>query len=397
VLSSLTNFAVSVLAARQLSPEGFGSFALAMVLYFVAVGVTRALCGDVLLVRHSRNHTDEAALGSMSAAVGIGLVGALLVVVVAVFADADARPVLLALAVTLPLLCLQDTLRFVFIAAARGEMAFANDGVWAASQLVVLGTLVLWFDPTSWSLLLGWGLSAGVAAIVGLLQTSGWPAPWRAWAWLDRGRDLWPRFLGEFAATMGAWQVVLLGVGGIAGLTTLAAIRGCQVVFGPLHVANIGARLIAVPEGARAEADARRAVVLAARTALVLMALAALWTLVLLVLPDAFGIALLGETWPLTQGVLLPFGIFMAGEAAIFGAGIALRVLADAAAALRAALASATVLLLAGLSAAWFGDLATIGWALAASGVVGAIVWWAVVVCRTSFGEPQPVRPERKL
>ena len=390
----MTNFAVSVLRRGNSHADAFGSFAVAMILYFVAVGVTRAVCGDVLLVRHSRDPGPNASIDSVSASILIGSAAAVLVFGVAVFSGPDVRPALLALAVTLPVLCLQDTLRFVFIAGNRPDRAFVNDAVWAAAQIAILGAVVVWSDPGPGTLMLGWGLSAGVAAIAGLVLV-GSPRPQAARRWIEDGRSLWPRFLGEFVATMGTWQLVLLGVGGIAGLTALAGLRGCQVVFGPLHVANSGALLVAVPEGVRSRGDGPRAVQLGLRVAMVLMALGSLFTVAWLILPDRVGTAVLGDTWALTSEIVLPFGLFMTAEAAVFGAGVALRIRADAVGALRAAASSAGVMLVLLLGAAVWGSLSLIAWALAVSGVLGAIVWWTTVLLRMRSWHdlPLPVEP----
>ena len=43
-LSSLTNFALAVLVARQVSTAGLGAFGLAFTTYTITLGATRALC-----------------------------------------------------------------------------------------------------------------------------------------------------------------------------------------------------------------------------------------------------------------------------------------------------------------------------------------------------------------
>jgi O-antigen/teichoic acid export membrane protein len=52
-LSSLTNFAMSLIAAHVLAPREFGAFAVAFASYLVFLNLNRAFATDALLVRYS--------------------------------------------------------------------------------------------------------------------------------------------------------------------------------------------------------------------------------------------------------------------------------------------------------------------------------------------------------
>jgi O-antigen/teichoic acid export membrane protein len=263
-VSSLTNFVLAVLAARWLDPDDFGRFALVIAVYLLAVGLVRAVCGELLVVRFSGGPAREHAAAAFGATVLVALPISVAVAIAAVVA-VDARAGLLALAVTLPALLLQDVLRYFFVADARPAAAFGNDMVWVAAQLGILGGLLLADAITLGSLVAGWGAAAAVAALAGLVQARCVPDLRGGRSWFVTNRGLWNRYATEFGATTGAWQTTLFVVGGLAGLVAAGALRGAQVLYGPLHVVYFGARLAVVPDGVRAGAGDGMAVRRSAR------------------------------------------------------------------------------------------------------------------------------------
>jgi O-antigen/teichoic acid export membrane protein len=395
-LSSLSNFGLSVLVARSLDVTAFGAFGLALTTYLLAVGISRALVGDLLVVRHSAGAGAHVAGQAFGAVLVVGLAGAgVLVVVGAVMAAVPIGAVLVVLGLSLPGLLLQDTLRYFFVAIGRPARALANDAIWAGCQAGVLVLLLATGGAGLLTFVGAWAGGATVAAAIGLRQTGQRPRLSGAVPWLRAGGDLWPRFLAEFFATMGAWQLALYLVGGLAGLAPVGALRGAQVLFGPLHVVNYGARLVAVPEGVRARAggqrDVRRlvAVVLA-----VLVGIAAGWTAVVVALPDALGRALLGETWPSVAAISLPFGLFMVTEAAVFSIGIGLRILGTGRPIMWSAAWSSALLILVTLVCASSGDVRAVAVGLALAGSGGTILWARAlfqVIAATSAAEPEPL------
>src|SRR5690349_4503630 len=58
-LSSLTNFALLIVAAHELHRREFGALALAVAAYTVALGLTRAMVGEPLLVEYSSTDADD--------------------------------------------------------------------------------------------------------------------------------------------------------------------------------------------------------------------------------------------------------------------------------------------------------------------------------------------------
>ena len=195
-LSSITNFALAVLVARSVDVEGFGAFAIAFSGYLFAAGIAKAVASEPLMVRFS-GVTDPVALRSAGGeAVGTALVVGVLTEIVAVVAGyllgGELGAALLALGVVLPGLLLQDAWRFYFFAIGRPARATANDALWAVTQLVLVGVMVSRGTPKVSSLVLAWGASAAVCAVVGCFQAGVVPRMGRAAAWVGSHRDLAP-------------------------------------------------------------------------------------------------------------------------------------------------------------------------------------------------------------
>ena len=88
LLSSLTNLGLALLVARELDADDFGSFTLVYGCYVFAVGVSKALTSEPLLVRHTADSPQariKAIAESSGAALVIGVVIGVVFLVVASF------------------------------------------------------------------------------------------------------------------------------------------------------------------------------------------------------------------------------------------------------------------------------------------------------------------------
>jgi len=222
------------------------------------ISVARAYPMDPLAIRYVHAPPERWRAGA-SAATGTAFTAAVIVAVllglVSGFAGGLLNPVLAtalgSLAIVLPGLALQDAWRMAFFAAGRGRDAFLNDLVWA----VVLAPALLFAaqnDATVGGFTLAWGAAAGIAAIVGLLQSRVVPNPLRIRAWWREHHDLGSRFLAEASIRTASGQLVLYGVGLAAGLAAVGVIRQAQLVLAPVQVASQGINVTLVPEAVRA-------------------------------------------------------------------------------------------------------------------------------------------------
>lgn len=376
VLSSLSNFALSALVARGSSPETFGRFTLVFTLYLLALGVSRALGAEPLLSRFSAAFRWEAGAAVTGLAVALGAAAAVALGLAAALAPAGVRELLVALALILPGLLLQDAWRYVFFAEGQPRRAMLNDLVWLLSQAVVFSLLVLSHRTDALALCLGWGATGGLAAIFGCLQARLLPRPRAAWRWIREQRDLAVRFLAESMALVGSGQLVVYGVGASAGLAALGALRSGQIVFGPVQMLLTATLAVAIPEGSRLVRSHPRAVPIAyACLVLSLVGACAAWGIVVVALPDPWGLALLRDNWTASQSVLPGLAVSMALAAVGVAALVLLRIRGAARQSSRARLLAAALHPIGATIGAAVGDARGAVVGLAVVNAILAVFW----------------------
>jgi O-antigen/teichoic acid export membrane protein len=344
-------------------------------LYVFLLQLSRAISS--LVVRYSaapQTWRDGAAKAS-GIALLFGLVSGCLTFAVALAFPEPLRSALIAMAIVLPGLILQDAWRFVFFAKGRPVQAAANDMTWALVQFPALLFLLTESHPTVPRLILVWGGSATVAAFVGGFQARFVPAPQRCRTWFREQRDLIPQFTMEFIAFRGALQLTSYAVGAVAGLAALGSLRAAQVLFGPLSLFFLSAGIVGVPESVRllerSSEHLRQAI---RRMSVGLTLAAAVWGAPLLFLPNRAGTALLHANWHDARPLLLPTLLATAAAGANVGSRTGLRALQAANDSLRARLVIGPLTVVLGTAGAfWDGALG------AATGLAAA-AWFGVFV-----------------
>ncbi len=253
--SSLTNFALGIIVARTVPVAEFGAFSLAFAAYLLAVNMTRAFPMQPLAIRYSAMTADAWRRGS-AAALGtvllVGLVAGLAFIPLGLLLGGTMGPAFVALGLTMPGLLLQDGWRSAFFAAGRGSQAFRNDLIWTCTLFPGLGLIAAAGQTSVFWLTLTWGGAATIAAVAGVIQSGVRPRPLMAMMWWREHRDLGPRYLTEAVVSTGAGQAAWYGVGIVAGLSAVGAVRAGLLMFGPLQILSTGIGLMAVPEGVRA-------------------------------------------------------------------------------------------------------------------------------------------------
>ena len=396
--SSVSNAAVSIYVARTLGAVQFGAFSLAYVTYSFALGASRGLATDPLVVRFSG--TDEkswrrAVASATGTAATAGLVMGACVLLVAGLLSGTARAAFVALGVTLPALMLQDSWRYSFFAHGRGSQAFLNDTIWSLTLIPALVYLrftnhadVFWF-------VLAWGATAGIAAAAGPLQARVIPRMTRVRVWLSQHHDLGFRYFAENTASSGANQLRTYGVGLILGLAAVGYVQAALTLMGPFMVIFFGLSLVTVPEAARVlRGSPRHLPLFCLLVAGGLALLAVIWGGVLLViLPKGFGYWLLHGVWRPTYPLVLPLTISVAGGCVIAGATAGLHALGAAQRSLRAMLLASAIFVVCGLVGAATGGSLGVVIGAAVATWVGALLWWRELrVALRNHGMPEGPR-----
>jgi O-antigen/teichoic acid export membrane protein len=315
-LSSLSNVALGVLLARELARESFGAYGLAFAVYALVLSATRGLVSSVLQVRFAAadpSSQQAAVRDSSGASLVVALVVAGPTVVVSRLLGGPVEDALLPMALTLPGLLVQDSWRLAFLTMGRARAAAANDLLWVAVELPVLGVL-LWRDAvTLVSAVAVWGGAACAAAVIGMLQAGVVPSPRRGVLWLTTHRDLGLPMFAEFLLIAAVGPATLLLAGALTDLPEVAALRAAEVLLSPVNLLFGAAVLIVVPEAARvlSTRPERLPRVLGAG-GWAFAAVAASFGLVVAVLPDAVGEAVVGDNWRASRSVVVPLALHAA-------------------------------------------------------------------------------------
>lgn len=354
-LSSLSNFALAVAVARFVTTENFGAYGIAVAAYLLALGVARSLTSEPFVVRYTGVHGDAFAERGGSASgtsLAIGLLASVVLVAVAAIMHAPIARPLLATAVVLPFLLVQDLWRYLLIARGDPKWAAVNDTIWVVLQLVGTGILVAngrySHSVSAWILM--WGSCGAVAAIAGAFQCRIVPRIDHLPAWWRTESPFMWRFLVESIVAFGWVPITLLALAGISGLGAVASLRGAQAVFGPLFVVGAGVMGALLPEGVRVLDVAPRRLTHMLIVASGSLGLAsAVFSVALFATPEATGRAVLGASWAGTHKIVLIYGLAMAASSLALGAATGMRALRAISTSLRRRLATAPALFIAPL------------------------------------------------
>jgi O-antigen/teichoic acid export membrane protein len=395
--SSGTNFALGVLVARTVDLESFGAFSLAFAAYLLFLSVMRSYPMDPLAIRYAAAPGPlfrRAAAAATGTVVLVGVVAGAGFIVVGLATGGAFSQALIALGLTLPGLLLQDAWRSTFFASGRGQHAFFNDFVWAILEFPALGFIIITGGNSVFWPVLAWGGSATVAALVGIVQSSVIPQPWLTRAWWREHIDLGPRFIAETTGRVIAGQIQLYGVGFVAGLSTVGALRAGQLLYGPIQVVNYGIDMIGVPEGARALATSiRRLDRVATIISGSLLAVALGWGIVVLAAPADLGRLVLRDAWDPAHALAVPFFVYYCALGITYGPGLAIRSLAAASRSLRATALTSTLTVVFGIGGAAIAGATGSAWGVAVVACVSVAVWsYQALGARRDFLAGRPVR-----
>jgi O-antigen/teichoic acid export membrane protein len=255
VVSSATNFGLSVLAGRLLGSSGLGVVFLGFSMYLLALSFVRGLIMEPFVVATAALDRDDqrAATRACMSLVGVAaaVTTALMVLLGLVIGDPLGRSLLI-FAPWTGVAMIQDLWRSVLFRDQRGSGAAFNDGMWALGMLAMIP--VAFAYRYDWVIAATWGAGAAAGAVAGWWQIKLRPSgisPAIAW-WK---RDL--RYLGSWLAiqnvvfSAGA-QLTIVLLAAQLGAGDLGGIRSVDVVFAPMTLIGEAFGFPGVPIVARA-------------------------------------------------------------------------------------------------------------------------------------------------
>lgn len=309
VLSALSNVLLAVLVARAVDADGFGSFSTAFLVFSLIIGLTRSAVGQPLQITFAAAdpvHFLAAVRSALGASMLIGAICGLIAAAAGLALAGETGQALLALAVCLPGLLVQDTCRMAFFASGQPRNAAAIDALWAVLLFSALAAVLAAGVTAIWVPIVVWGIGATLAALAGIALLRAIPRLRGAVRWTLEQRRLTGYLLAEYVLGQGIAQVGILMVAVIGTEAGVGALRAAQVLLGPLNILGAAAFMFAVPEIARRPSMSQRGRAMLCVGVSAAMALATvLYCGILLLLPNSIGEELLGDTWTGAESVLL--------------------------------------------------------------------------------------------
>ena len=386
-VSSVGNVLVSLVCAHALGAHAFGAFSLAFVTYAVVLNASRGLSTDPFVVRYSgcaHPVWRRAVVSATGTALVVGIVAGLGSVAVGLllsagFGSTSLGVAFITLGVGLPGLMLQDSWRFAFFAAGRGQLALVLDLVWTVPAIAGLVGAVLTGRAGIASCMLIFGATATLSALCGVLLARVRPMISQVPAWVRDHRHLGGRYLLENLAVGFSRQLRIIAVGAAAGLAAAGSLRGAEILMGPFLVVLMGIAQVAVPEASQVLAAAphrlgRFCLLLGGVQAFV----AALWgAAMIIVLPLGLGRLLLDDVWHGAYPLVLPSTLGVMLGCLSSGATSGVRALGAAPRSLVAQLTASSLYVVGGGVGAFIGGAEGSAWGWAAAAALGTLVWWA--------------------
>jgi O-antigen/teichoic acid export membrane protein len=308
VISGGSNVLASVIAARLLGPAAFGTFGIVFLIYALGQGVGRAGLGNTVLVHPVEARERRAEV--LGAGLLLGVVLAVLIGLSGLIAhlfDSSLGLPLLLLAACMPLLMLQDLSRYLAF-GWKPSIAILLDAVWLVLMVGAAVALSGLGQRNVTALVGAWAVPGALAGIVGLVCWKVW-SPRLSRRWVVDTWDMSWRFVLSFAASQGSVLSAAFLVRGIAGGVALGAVNGTSLLTRPyttVETAAVASAIGDVARSPRTRADVQAHV---RRVTRLTFALGTANALVMVFLPDAVGVRVLGETWGHVHNLLLPFGL----------------------------------------------------------------------------------------
>lgn len=378
-LSGGSNILVLIFIAHLLDPADFGRFALLFLGFSVALVAQRSLINSTVLVHpEDADHQPRAVIGSTllfgSLLGGLSvLIGLLLLA-----SDPATAQGAIWLGALMPLLLLQDLGRYLAISTQRPLRAIVLDGLWIGLEVGGFALLLVSGMASFETCVVVWA-AAGALSGLGTFAHAGLPrVSDLSFAWLRSRWDFSWRSFASNTITQVATLVGFSAVAAISGGAAVGALRAANLLTRPGSTLLEGIVRSSVADMARERPDNRTLRRYANRTMLVSVAAAAGFLVALVLCPDLLGRAVLGQTWPKAEPLLLAAGIQLVCIAGRNGTRGALLSRRDMGFIMRVDIAGSVLLIGLTVAGAIVADAQGVMWACVLGQALQTAAWWVL-------------------
>lgn len=304
--SGASNLIVVLLIARSTSTDGFAQFLVSWVVLVFILTLSRS----TLSVHISLSAADpsEVTYQTRHATAFVLLTTPLIFGAIAlapVISVGSSSPATLLLALLGPLVLVQDVLRHKCFALAEPTRVLAADGIWLVFVFGA-GAVSIWGEPSAVWMLLLWG----AGALVGLCAMAPWQSSPRfsgLGVWFKSSVSGKPALTSSGVIAASAVAISTILIGRLADAEVVAAMGGAAQLLSPINTLLGLTAIWVLPRAMTRTPAARRQLFLL--LAVSISAVAVVWTLILLSLPNSWGQVFLGENWTAARNILLLTGI----------------------------------------------------------------------------------------
>jgi hypothetical protein len=302
LITNVTNTSIAFVVAATSSRSVFEGFAYFYVAYSLVTVACRALVGEGILL-HGCHRSGRRVLEFRRVAL-MGFGSGLLIVPLVAIGAVDR--VLLFAPLLFPAALVQETARLVAFKEANGRVALRSDLTWLVIQTLAVALLVVLGQTRIWMWLLAWSLGAAGGLMVaarGLTVVRDHAQAIRRAAQAKIDYRLASSIVAPALANHGT--ILVLGLS--AGAGSLGALRGAQLLYGPVAVLAAAVPMLAASIASWGHEALRTSLHALAGFALLIVTCQA----VILVLPTSAGRLILGDTWITARNVSAPYAVFL--------------------------------------------------------------------------------------
>ena len=306
VFSSLSNglilFAIAVIS----TPEDFGVLSLLLMLLTAAVGCMRGALGTPLLLNAARGTEQIRREGSFAVTAALAVSPILVGAMWLLLKGRELGTPTIIVAIATPLVMVQDVLRYVAISEGRPHVAAIWDGFWFFGSVGLLVSTwggVRFVDINV--LIAGWSALAAIALLGLAVDLRLLPRFRGFFRWLATGWQHRLRYAVDAGLEQGGLFLALALVTGLVGAVATAALRGAMALLAPVGILTSALPLVVIPESARRSATRKQVWRGLTKITTIASVVTLIAGLVFFLLPDSVGKLLLGDTFGLTQQIIL--------------------------------------------------------------------------------------------